>query len=520
VYRAGEVVFAKGYGYADLEHDARNTDVTPFYLASVSKQFTAAAVLLLAQDGKLTLDDDVRKYVPELPTYGKQPITIAELLHHTSGVRDYGLLLSLQGTDDADVATNDDVLWILSHQHSLNFASGARHEYSNSGYVLLSLVVQRVSGKPFGAFVKERIFDPLGMKDTLVKDDHTRIIPGRAVGYDARPDKTFGIAMSDSEYTGPGNVVSTVRDLAKWDANFYDPRVGGHALVDAQRVRGKLTDGKTISYACGLVEDDDHGVPLEWHNGGFVGYRTFVGRYPTERLTVSVLCNNTAFDPDELAPKIARVFLPKLDGPEAPKATGPSATPVPAPAATTPMKLEDPAAFAGMWANAETFEVRTFKRAKDGTLELSFGPVVSDPRVLVPVGPREVVVKDGTTRYALVPGKGRAATTILRKTQDAPPETYVHLDPTPTLDAKTLAAYAGRYGSDELARDTEVLVKDDKLVARTWGGRPMVPLTPVAKDVFSVGGEVGCRFERDARGKVTGLTVTTSRTLGVKLKKR
>ena len=512
VYRAGQVAYAKGYGYADLDHDAPNTETTPFYLASVSKQFTATAVLLLAQDGKVALEDDIRKYVPELPSYGKAPITLAHLLHHTSGVRDFGLMLALQGTDGADVVNNEDVLWSLAHQRSLNFPPGTRHLYSNSGYVLLSLVVERVSGKPLGAFLKERVFEPLGMSDTFVKSDHMRLTPGRAIGYELRPDKTYGVAISNSEYTGPGNVVSSVRDLAKWDANFYDPKVGGRALIDGLRTQGKLNDGRTIEYAMGLSEDRTHGIRREEHDGGFVGYRTLITRYPDEKLTVTVLCNDSEADPNELESKVAAVFLPALGEPEKPEAGG-----VVAQAAAFG---EDPAAVAGTYLNEATFEVRVVE-PKDGELHLLFARAGGGRhRVLVPVGTRELAVRGGTAHYTFEPANGKAPAMLTRKSDAGGVDTYVRIEPVGSLPAAKLTEYAGRYGSDELARDIEFVVKDGQLVPRPWGGRfAQLAATPVARDRFALD-DIGCTFQRDPSGKVNGVIVTTGRSIGLHLQKR
>ncbi len=426
VYRAGAIVYTKAYGDADLEHDSPNADTTPFCLASIAKQFTAAAVLLLAQEGKVALGDDVRKYVPELPDHGRT-ITLEQLLHHTSGVRDYGLLLELQGGAGVDLVTTDDVLWLLGHQRGENFAPGTRYSYSNSGYVLLAVVVARVSGKPYGAFVKERIFDPLGMSDTLVKEDHAQLIPRRAVGYGRRPDGTYRIATSNTEYAGQGNIFSTTRDLAKWDENFYAPKVGGQALVDAMRVQGTLADGTQIAYAMGLAEDVTRGLRRESHDGGIAGYRARIARYPTERLTVSVLCNDGSANPDRLEEQIAAALLPAQGSADA------------------------------------------------GDLALAALPAVDAS------APSE-------------PGDG--------------------------LPAAKLEEYAGRYGSDELARDLEILVRDGHLVRRAWGGRlAKTPLVPLAPDVFAEG-DVKWTFERDAHGKVGQAVVSAERTQGVRLEKR
>jgi len=502
------VVFARGYGYADLEHDVRNTDTTAFYLASVSKQFTAAAVLLLAQDGKVSLDDDVRKYVPELPDYGKT-IRLRHLLHHTSGVRDYDLLVDLSGRDVDDVVTNDDVLGLLSRQRGLNFPPGARYVYSNSGYALLSAVVERVSGAPFSEFVKGRIFDPLGMDDSLVKQDHRRIIPRRAIGYLRRPDGTFGIAMSNTEYTGPGNVVTTIRDLARWDANFYAPKVGGQPFVDGMRTRGKLEDGTVIDYAMGLVEGRSLGRPFEVHDGAFVGYRTILARYPGDRLTVAVLCTDASAHPEALSESVAAVFLPALGD-------APAKTEAPAPAQLG----VDPSALKGSYRDPHTQEIRVVT-VRDGKIRmrvaLEGGPESPE---LVPIAPRELVVKGLDTRYTFEPAEGKRPARLVRRAGHAQADTFVRFDPIASVPAEKLADYAGRYGSDEILRDMAIVAKDGKLFVGSWGGAlAREPLRPLLADVFVIAG-VAVTFERDARGKVKTLVIDSGRTQGVRLERR
>ncbi len=255
VFRAGEVLFAKGYGLANLEHDLPLTPTTTLEIGSMSKQFTATAVLLLAQDGKLALGDDVRKYIPELPSYGHL-ITLRHLLHHTGGLREYDALLSLSGWDNADAATEEEALRLVTLKKGTNFAPGTEWSYSNTGYFLLSVVVRRVSGKTLAAFSKERIFDPLGMKDTTIFDDHTMVVRHHATGYSPRETPRDGIGfkvnMSGREMTGEGNVQTTLEDLARWDANFYEPKVGGASSPESLDVRvfaakdGKLTIGLAV----------------------------------------------------------------------------------------------------------------------------------------------------------------------------------------------------------------------------------------------------------------------------------
>ena len=232
VYRDGKIAYARGYGMANLELGVANSPQTVFDIGSTGKQFTAFSIQLLAQEGKLSLDDDIRKWMPEIPSYGKT-ITIRHLLHHTGGLRDYIELMSLQGVMQEDLTGDAEVLEIMARQKAPNFPPGEEHLYSNTGYNLLSMIVKRVSGLSLRDFAAERIFGPLGMTHTQYNDSHTRIIPNRATGYSRPKGGVWGIDMSDWEQTGDGAVNTTVEDLQLWDENFYDGRVGGPKLIEA-----------------------------------------------------------------------------------------------------------------------------------------------------------------------------------------------------------------------------------------------------------------------------------------------
>ncbi|HEY8091808.1 MAG TPA: serine hydrolase domain-containing protein [Polyangiaceae bacterium] len=506
VYRAGEVLFSKGYGYADVEHDAPITDTTPFYTASLSKQFTAAAVLMLAAEGKVSLGDDVRKYVPELPDFGRR-ITLDHLLHHTSGLRDYHLLLLVEGLDEEDVITSREILWLLSHQRTLDFPPGSHFSYTSSGYVLLAEIVARVSGESFHAFLTRRVLEPLGMASSLVREDHARLIPHRAIGYTRGPDGQPRMLMGNLEYDGSSNFVTTVQDLARWDANFYEPKVGGQPFIDGMRVRGKLSDGTVLDYAMGLEEWETHGLHVEEHNGSFAGYRTTLVRYPAERLTVSVLCNTTEADADALAGKVGAVFLPQLDAPEP---AAPESTPRPAPFGF------DLATVAGTYIDLSTAEMRSVD-VTDGVLRMRYGRSSFKPRELVPAGPGDLFVKGGHTHYGYEPAKGTQAARLVRRTKADLPQTFVRSEPVERVE--NLGVYTGLFGSPELPRDLEVRVEGGRLVTGSPGGAARATLAPVARDLFAYD-DVGWRFERDARHRVVRLFVSTDRAREVVLVKR
>ena len=502
VYEEGQIVRASGYGSADLEHDVPITDTTVFDLGSVSKQFTAAAIVLLAQDGKLSLDDDIRDYVPELPGYGK-PITLRHLLHHTSGLRDYTALLAITGHDDADLTNDDDALFLITRQYALNFPTGSEWSYSNTGYFLLSLVVRRITGQTLAAFEKERIFDPLGMSDTHVQDDHTRIVPRRAVAYAKRADGTFGLAMSDFEQSGDGAVMSTVRDLARWDANFSSGEVGGQSMLATLRTRGRLDDGQELTYAMGLVIDDVGGVSREWHGGSWAGYRAAILRFPTDKLAVSVLCNSAETTPISLATAVAGVMLPEV------AAAIPSST-------TLPPGL-DPTLVAGSYLDRETFEVRVV-RAHDGILGLRTSLDGPRERELVPIDARTLVVKGTTIQLRWEPGSNKHPPRLVEQEGDASPEAFERFEPTSLAEAR-LQEYAGRYESDELTTDLTVSVHGGKLALATYGRSPTTTLHPLLGDAFE-GNGAGYELERDGRGQISGLIMNANRMHGLRWKRR
>lgn len=290
VMRGDELVYARGYGMADLEHGVPITPRSVFRTGSVSKQFTAAAMVLLEQDGVISLDDPVRRWIPELPDYGAG-FTIRLLLHHTSGVRDYLTLMDLAGYREQDWYSDDDVVAMLARQPELNFEPGAEFLYSNSGYFLLSQVVKRSTGKSLAEYAAERIFRPLGMAHTHYHDDPTRIVPDRAMGYVPAGNESYRISMTTLPMIGDGGVFTSIEDLAAWDRNLDDPVVGGPALVEAMLTRGVLNDGDTLAYALGLNVGARRGLRMVYHGGSFVGFRAATARFPDEGVSVYTLCN-------------------------------------------------------------------------------------------------------------------------------------------------------------------------------------------------------------------------------------
>jgi len=319
VARNGKTLYEKGYGLANIEQNVGITRETVFDIGSTSKQFTAASILLLEKQGKLSVHDDVRKYLPEIPDYGHK-ITILHLLNHTSGLRDYLTLFELAGIDTDSVTTDDDALAIIANQKALNFEPGSEWLYSNSGFFLLSLVVKRVSGKTLAQFAAENIFTPLEMKSTVYRYGHTQLVPNRALAYEVK-ERGYSLDVSYFEQTGDGAVHTSVGDLLKWDENFYSGQVGGKEFLAELEEPGRLNNGKTLNYAKGLMVENYRGLAIVEHGGSWGGYRAQLLRFPEQHFSVACLCNVGNAGPEKRALRVADIYLSEQMKEPAPRAS-------------------------------------------------------------------------------------------------------------------------------------------------------------------------------------------------------
>ena len=308
VMQDGKIVYARGYGMANLEHDTALSPESVFYIASTSKQFTAACIALLSQRGVLSLDDDIRKYVPEIHDFG-ETITIRNLIHHTSGIRDYPILFFVKGFYFEDNITNDKVLALLSRQKTLNFKPGQKLTYSNSNYVLLAEIVERVSGKSLREFAEGNIFNPLGMKQTHFDDDYRMIVKNRVSSYEKKEDGNFARYLKSFNVVGDGGLLTTVTDLNRWQRNFYDCKLGGQEFVNLLLTKGKLKNGRELDYGFGLAYGNYRGTRIVRHGGGLQGFRTELLHFPDQRFSVAVLCNLASMRPGVLAKRVANLYL-------------------------------------------------------------------------------------------------------------------------------------------------------------------------------------------------------------------
>ncbi len=495
VSRDSETLFEKGYGMSNLEYDVPITPQSIFHVASMSKEFTALSVVLLVEQRRLSLDDDVRKYIPELPDYG-QRITLRQLLHHTSGIRDQWELLRLAGWRDDDPITMDDILDILARQKELNFAPGSQFLYSNSGFTLLAEVVHRVSGKTLRQFAQENIFAPLGMTHTHFHDDHTMIVPGRTSAYVARKEGGWAIRIPVFDNAGATSLFTTVEDLAKWNANFTSHRIGGDAGWAMMQERFVLTGGDTIPYALGLVHGRYRGLATIGHNGSDAGYRSDFTRFADSHVAVSVLCN-TPPDPAPagLAQRVADVVLSDRLQPVPPK---PATKAAPAPAA-------DLASLPGVYWAPQTESLVRIEARGDSLVALR-GPQAMP---LVPVGQRRY--RAGIDPVMLTFSGTGAGRRIVQSTEGERASVTWEVMPAwahpPT--AAELQPFAGRYYGEEVDNTYTISLRGDTLHLR-WRKSPDLTLRPAFADAFALGGTV-LRFQRDVAGQVTGFRLSGGR---------
>jgi len=478
VARGGSVLLTRGYGMADLESGAPITAETVFESGSVAKQFTAAATVLLALDGKLNLDDDARTYVPELPVYGR-PITIRHLLTHTSGLREWSALVAMQGWPRGTRAhTQDALLDVVVRQRSLNYPVGDHYSYTNSGYGLLFTIVERVSGMSFQDFTRTRIFEPLGMTRTHWRDDFARLVPGRAQAY-ARRDGAWVLDMPFEHVVGPGGLLTTVGDFLTWNEALTSRALG--AVTDSLSRRMRLTSGREIQYALGLTFGTYRGVAQVGHSGATAGYRTHLVRFPDrDRLSIAVLCNAAPANATAHAFAIADRLI--TDFPPAPVLD------------TTAVNPAELAPFAGVYRNTrwhdalivDRDDLARLRRLPDGTF---WSP-------------------QGVTVFATAPDGAPRRLGVLQANGDTLQHDYVGPAPwTPT--ARDLAAFAGRYRNDEVNAVWEVTAVGDTLALRPRAGVRLA-LRPTYPDGFE-GDEGAVWFTRDRRGRVTAMHVSQGR---------
>jgi CubicO group peptidase (beta-lactamase class C family) len=492
----GKILYAKGHGLAGLEHNAPLNADSVFYIASTTKQFTAAAVGLLVLDGKLSLQDDIRKYYPEFKNLSAV-VTVEQLIHHTSGIRDYLELMSLMGRSETAKFDNAFVVKLIGRQKALNFVPGTQYLYSNSNYVLLADLVRRVSGKTLQEFARERIFTPLGMNATRFGDNLGEIIPNRVISYGSGPNGAVQFIKTIEAY-GDGNLLTTANDLARWDENFYTGKVGGAALLELQKSVGVLASGVKTNYGLGLTYEQFRGQPAVSHSGGFQGFRTEMIRFPDQHLTVIALCNSGTINAAGLARRVATIYLAGQ--------LGPPPAPPPPPVSRTEIKV-DPSLYdryVGDYAlEVQPQFVLSFIREGDNFF---IHPSGQNRSLIFPESETKFfsrMVDAQITFHREVDGSVNRLTLHQGGDREAKRVTKF------TLEAKALNEYVGKYYSDELDVAYELVAQEGQLALLNPQGQPLI-LGASDRDRFNAGqGQLS--FRRNASGKIDGVNYSGGR---------
>jgi len=506
IIKDGEIIYERGYGSANLQYGTPITPLTVFNVASAAKQFTAISILLLVKEGKLSLDDDVRKYIPEVPDYGKV-ITLRHLMHHTSGLRNYEDLIEMAGWRMEDVHTREHMLHLIARQKEVNFAPGERYVYCNTGYILLAEIVARVSGQSFREFTDRNIFKPLGMTNTHFHDSHTFIVTNGAASYYFHGNGSYRNAFSNSSVVGGGGLYSTARDLLKWLRNFDHGQVGGSQVLKQMHERGVLNSGKTIPYGGGLFIDRYKGVEIVGHGGGTGGWRSDTIRFPIQGIGLVLLGNVDTVDNYEVPRRIAELFLETKDEPKTNSR------------ARRLTRLESAAleAFVG------DYELQGLSVTVRVDNQKLMARAVGQPEVeLVAESENEFLIQENQSRVWFERDDNRKVTRfILEQDGESQPAPRVTLLKPEEL-TKQIADYPGEYYSDELETSYTIKVRNNQMfVAHPRLGEASVTSTRLA-DKFVGEGWFSFRivFTRDNDRTVKGFRLSADRTQNVLFQRR
>jgi CubicO group peptidase (beta-lactamase class C family) len=489
VAQNGQVVLEAGYGMADLERGVAVGPDTVFESGSVAKQFTAAALILLAQQGKISLDDPMRKYLPELADYGA-PLTIRQVLSHTSGIREWRPIATFGGTPEGTfVYSNEDLLKMAAMQKALNFDPGTAYSYSNTGYNISTILIERVlgGGKTFQQYTQEQIFGPLGMRHTKWRDNFRMVVPKRALAYGRVGGEWMGQTPIEN-IIGAGGLLTTVGDLLLWNENLKHARVGGAQMVQTQQTTATLAGGRKINYAAGLTVSETDGLREVSHSGATGGYRTWLGRYPEKDLAVAVMCNSAQANAVALGHETARVW------------TGTKAT---APAVAYAAPAADLAALTGL-----------YRKVRDNTVfsvelrggKLYFGSALE----MIPLAP-------GRFRMGAAEGlvEGGSRIRVSSATGDVLYEKVEAWKPT----VADLNALNGNYSSTETGTTLHLALVAGELSYQIGKEPKRVKLRPTFRDTFETPTGASVRFYRDTAGRLTELSVGEDRVWDLRFKR-
>ena len=478
ILKDGKIIYERGYGMSNMEYNIAINPSSIFHIASISKQFTAAAIIKLSLEGKLSLNDDIRKYIPEVPAFG-QPITFNHLVHHTSGIRDQWDLQGLAGWRDDDLISEKDILDMLARQKSLNFLPGEEYVYCNTGFTLAGIAVKKITGVSLREYADSVFFKPLGMTSTHFHSDHAEITPNRTSAYFKDEKGKWKISIPVFDNYGATSLFTTVEDLAKWDENFYTKKIGGAAFIKSMLATGELNDKTPQNYAAGLVIGTYNGYKTEGHGGADAGYRSNLLRFPDEHFSVIVFANLANINTSSLSYKVADLFLKDKSN-------------------QNPVIQIDPKLLTGWAGDYFDMHTQSIMRLYVRNEKLNAGPTE-----LVPTS--NSTFKNRSTTYTF---SGDSSNTKLElKTIGSKTQTYTKVQKI-KLSIADLQEYPGDFFSPELDTKYTVSVKDSSILIKIPRNDD-VKLSPFLKDIFAEG--LIIRFSRNKKNSIDGFFLTTGR---------
>lgn len=506
VVKEGNWLYKKGFGMANLEHQIPNSPTTVFRIASTSKQFTAACILMLERQGKLSLDDKLNKFFPAFPDYAKN-ISLKHLLHHTSGVRDYLMLSYLAGMRDDDFYTDDEIMQWLENQKALNFEPGAQFTYSNSGYWLLGQIVEQVSGVSLADYAAEHLFAPLKMTNTHFHDKPNLIVPNRASGYTPNSQGAFERCETTLPMVGDGGIFTTIEDFNLWTKELHTHEVFGKEFWEHMFERGTLNNGESIDYAMGLTHSEQNGNASIGHGGAFVGFLSKSISFPEQEVSVIIFCNRNDVSPSRLAQNIADIVLPAPSDNE-PTVAQTSNQKEPRPKKNPKLSEKELSFFEGYYRSDDGRNLHA--AIVEDTLRITqLWNSASYP--IVPISNTAFEIPDYNGLVFEFAQEKKTMAHSLSVQQGSQRFEYTRFSFSP-LSVDSLKAYEGSYYSKELLLSYQVALKDDHLEVKIGNHEPFV-LSQTDNDTFS-GRGIMIYFEVK-RNYPTGFVIEAGRVQGI-----
>jgi CubicO group peptidase (beta-lactamase class C family) len=504
VSKDGKTIFSKSYGLANIEYNIPNTNNTLFNIGSISKQFTAMGIVLLEEQNKLSFDDNIRKYIPELPNFS-EIITIRHLLHHTSGLRDLHGLLGLAGWRSGDLETNDDVYKIIKNQKELNFKPNEEFLYSNTGYILLAKIIENISQLKFDQWMKQNIFQPLGMKNTYVETSLDNIVRNNATSYYLR--KEFKRALEYWGYYGSGNMHSTIEDVNIWLQNFSTPLKGWESAFNKLLTTTPLNNGFETNYGFGVRIEDYFGNKLIQHGGSVGGFRAIARTFPEEQLNIVILTNYSRSGIVSKANKISGIFLDKSKDTLTKRAIKVTQ----APSKFIKLSNKKLKSFEGIyWSDSEKsgrkvyFKNDTLRYSSSGKNEWPLVPIDKYKFILIHPDVKPIIKFDSKTHK------------MTTKIENNLPGVFTFIQK--SLDKKTndLNMLVGNYYSQELKAIYSISIDDKSNIYLEHARHGTIKLEQLYNNIFSGDWPIGTvEIKRNEKGKVMGLRMSNGRTRNV-----